>query len=102
MLTALDQLYSVSSLICINGAFNLVFTSTMYQICTKIRILKHRFKVIIQQLEHNGEIDNNDNKNIRDVMRKNDAMTDKIESQLIANWVESHIALIKLSQFIYF
>ncbi|XP_008559709.1 odorant receptor 33a [Microplitis demolitor] len=96
MLTALDQLYSVSSLICINGAFNLVFTSTMYQICTKIRILKHRFKVIIQQLEHNGEIDNNDNKNIRDVMRKNDAMTDKIESQLIANWVESHIALINL------
>lgn len=93
MLTALDQLFSVSSLICINGAFNLVFTSTMYQICTKIQILKHRFKMIMEQLTDNIQTDNP----VEDIAKKTVVMTEKYQDQLIANWVESHNALLRLS-----
>ncbi|KAG8039539.1 hypothetical protein G9C98_008182 [Cotesia typhae] len=95
MLTALDQLFSVSSLICINGAFNLVFTSTMYQICTKIQILKHRFKMIMEQLADNVQMDNP----VEDIAKKKIVMTEKYQDQLIANWVESHNTLLSLYDF---
>lgn len=93
MLTSIDQLFSVSSLIAINGAFNLVFTSTMHQICTKVRILKYRFNVIIEQLEDNAEMDNS----IEDDTKTKIFKAERNQDELIANWVESHNELLRLS-----
>ncbi|XP_044590708.1 odorant receptor 33a-like [Cotesia glomerata] len=95
MLTSIDQLFSVSSLIAINGAFNLVFTSTMHQICTKVRILKYRFNVIIEQLEDNPKI----NYSVEYDTKKKIFMTERNQDELIANWVECHNELLSLYDF---
>lgn len=90
LLTAVEQIYSVLSLASINAAFNTLFPTMMFQICAKLNILKYRFKMTIKQLENTE-----DNK-------LSGKTCDQTQKQLIANWVESHIKLLKLSNLIKF
>ncbi|XP_057320809.1 putative odorant receptor 19b [Microplitis mediator] len=87
--TAVEQMYSVICLAVVNAGFNVFLPTMMFQVCAKLNVLQHRFKLLIEKLETISTHEKNCNQ----------LRLSKIERQLIRDWVENHIAILNLFKF---
>ncbi|XP_014297303.1 odorant receptor 94a-like [Microplitis demolitor] len=88
--TAIYQLYAICSGAWVNLAYDSIFCSILYYLCAQTHILKHRFSVLVENLQkiNNG---NNGSVNIREIERK-----------MIGDWVGYHNNILNLVEFVKF
>ncbi|CAD6232634.1 GSCOCT00006986001.2-RA-CDS [Cotesia congregata] len=88
--TAVEQMYSVIILAVVNAGFNVFLPTMMFQVCGKLTVLQHRFKLLIKKLEIIASTD-------KQILSEDKLK--KIEQQLLCDWVENHIAILNLFKF---
>nr|QNL14985.1 olfactory receptor 41 [Aulacocentrum confusum] len=72
------------------AVFDLLYTGMMLLVCTQVKMLKHRFNVMLKDLENA----------VKDTT-SNPVKLKKIEQKLVAEWVKNHLAILRLSDFMH-